>query len=306
MNILITGARGPAGQALLAQFAEARHNHHRIIGVDMRPVDHPVLHAAAQVPAADDPEMIEHLSELVHRHDIDVIIPTVQEELPIVARAAEECLLYPARVVVSAPEDVEVSCDKYRTMLHLEETWVPIPRFTRPEFHRDPASVGEAVGDHAIIKPREGRGSRGVREIHPDLLSRDEWADIEENAVIQEFAPGQEFAPMVYIPPGDAPPTVVVVEKFCGPDYKAHEVRRVPADRYPDVGRIALGAARELGLRGPVDVDLRCLADGRPVVLEVNARFGANSALAPEILDALLEDLTADLVPGLSPDWDCR
>ena len=33
---------------------------------------------------------------------------------------------------------------------------------------------------------------------------------------------------------------------------------------------------------------LRRRADGVPVVLEVNARFGANSAHAPELLDAAL------------------
>ena len=41
-------------------------------------------------------------------------------------------------------------------------------------------------------------------------------------------------------------------------------------------------------LQGPLDVDIRRRADGTPVVLEVNARFGANSAHAPEILTALL------------------
>jgi carbamoyl-phosphate synthase large subunit len=41
-------------------------------------------------------------------------------------------------------------------------------------------------------------------------------------------------------------------------------------------------------LTGPVDVDIRRLADGTPVVLEVNARFGANSTYAPELLDMAL------------------
>jgi carbamoylphosphate synthase large subunit len=43
-------------------------------------------------------------------------------------------------------------------------------------------------------------------------------------------------------------------------------------------------------LQGPADVDIRCGADGVPAVLEINARFGANSAYAPEIVDALLDE----------------
>ena len=56
---------------------------------------------------------------------------------------------------------------------------------------------------------------------------------------------------------------------------------------------MALAAVRALGLTGPVDVDVRRLVDGRPVVLEVNARFGANSAAAPELLDAVLAAVRA-------------
>jgi len=35
---------------------------------------------------------------------------------------------------------------------------------------------------------------------------------------------------------------------------------------------------------------VRRRADGKPAVLEINARFGANIAFAPEILDAALAD----------------
>ena len=56
----------------------------------------------------------------------------------------------------------------------------------------------------------------------------------------------------------------------------------------PGIAELALGAARTLGLTGPVDIDIRLRNDGTPLVLEINARFGANSANAPEVLDAVL------------------
>jgi carbamoyl-phosphate synthase large subunit len=54
---------------------------------------------------------------------------------------------------------------------------------------------------------------------------------------------------------------------------------------------VALAACQAIGLRGPADVDVRRRADGTPVVLEINARFGANLTHAPEVLDALLADV---------------
>jgi carbamoyl-phosphate synthase large subunit len=37
-----------------------------------------------------------------------------------------------------------------------------------------------------------------------------------------------------------------------------------------------------------LDIDIRRRRDGTPVVLEINARFGANIRHAPEVLDAAL------------------
>jgi carbamoylphosphate synthase large subunit len=54
------------------------------------------------------------------------------------------------------------------------------------------------------------------------------------------------------------------------------------------LGGVAIAAARAAGLNGPQDVDIRKRGDGQPVVLEINARFGANIRYAQEILDATL------------------
>ena len=55
-----------------------------------------------------------------------------------------------------------------------------------------------------------------------------------------------------------------------------------------EISGLALAAVEALGLTGPVDLDIRRMPDGTPVVLEINARFGANSAAAPELLSAVL------------------
>lgn len=279
MNILLTGAAGPAGRALLAQFADLPD--HRVVGVDMNPFEHPALDHFRQVPAASDPAMIDVLVDLVREHRIDVLIPTVQEELPTIAAARDR--LRPATVVIGGERAVRDAADKYRTMLALDARGVSVPRFTCPEYHRSADSVIAAVGEHVILKPRSGRGSRGVRELHLHAGDAIDWA-ASPGLVLQEFAPGEEYAPMAY--PG-AEPIAVVVEKHSNENFQADSVRRIDC---PDVAQLALDAARALRLTGPVDVDVRRLASGQPVVLEVNARFGANSAHAPELLAAVLRD----------------
>lgn len=294
MKILITGVGGPAGQALLTQFTQPRHQDHQIIGVDMEPVSHPRLHHFALIPAASDPGMIDQLTDLVRRHRVELVIPTVQDELPQVAEATHQGQFHPARVLIGDPEGVTDSCDKYRTMIRLDEALVPVPRYTCPEYHSVPASLVEAVGECAILKPRISRGSRGVQKIYPAQMAQDDLQVIGSFNIIQEYAPGEEFSPMIYLPSSGRPPVVVIVQKISDASYRSVSVDRVPTGRYLDVARLAVEAARALNLTGPVDMDFRRLSDGQPVVLEINARFGANSAHAPEILDAILRDVAAE------------
>ena len=56
----------------------------------------------------------------------------------------------------------------------------------------------------------------------------------------------------------------------------------------PDVADLAAATSRALGLEGPLDIDVRRDGRGRPLVLEVNARVGANVRAADEVLDTLV------------------
>jgi len=147
--------------------------------------------------------------------------------------------------------------------------------------------VAANLGWPCLGKPRVGRGGRGVTVYH-----KQDWEAItalDDRFILQEFAPGTDYAPNVYLD-GTGHAVVVVLEKTRlkeGIVGNALEVQRVDT---PDVAALAVSAGRALGFRGPLDVDVRRRAAGLPVVLEINARFGANLAHAPEVLDAMLAD----------------
>src|SRR5690606_39139068 len=109
-------------------------------------------------------------------------------------------------------------------------------------------------------------------------------------------APGAVSCPQVYQPPTTGETQVVVLEKTGrkqGRVGNATTVTRLPEGDAADVADVARAATEALGLVGPLDMDVRRLGDGTPVVLEVNARFGAVSASAPELLDAVLGEWPA-------------
>jgi carbamoyl-phosphate synthase large subunit len=291
MRIMITGAGGPAGRALARQLAPGPH---WVLGVAMDTTAAAPFDAMATVPAAADPGMLPRLRELLAEHRIDVFIPTVSDELPQVAAAAAGLREF-ARVEIGTADAVATAHDKYLTMLRLAGAGVPVPRFALPSAFASAEEVLAVLGSPLIAKPRVARGGRGVQLAYtPADLA---WEQLGDETILQEFASGTEYAPMVHSPAQDAEPVVAVVEKTelkQGLVGNAASAQRVVQGGCDDVARVAAAAVRAMGLLGPVDLDIRRLPGGEPVVLEINARFGANSELAPEILRGVLASHAVD------------
>jgi carbamoylphosphate synthase large subunit len=278
-KILVTGIGGPAGRNV-TQLLLARG--HAVIGTDMRDVSMPGL-SLHIIPAANDPSFLEHLLQLAIQEETDLLIPTVTEELPIVAERWSGRSSIP--VMIGPFAAVNTANDKYLTAEHLAQNSVAVPRYCLPSQVKSVADIARVIGWPCLSKPRIGRGGRGVtvweEKDYPLMHTLD------DRSILQEFLPGTDYAPNICIGrTGHA--TVIVLEKTKlreGNVGNAAEVQRVVA---PDVAELTTAAAEALGFTGPLDIDIRRRADGSPAVLEINARFGANIAHAPEVLDAAL------------------
>lgn len=265
----MTGVGGPAGRAV----ALALHRRgHVVLGVDTEPVRLPGIRTTL-VPAATHPGFPRALHGIAAGVGADLVIPTVCEELVVLAGHRS------AVPVVVAPEPgVRLAADKWLTARALHRAGVAVPRTVLA------GTYGQFLGLPVLSKPRRGRAGQGV-VVHRDGRG---LAELDGATVLQEFAPGVEYCPAVYR--GRGLDVVVVLEKIAlaqGRVGNAVAVRRVDT---PDVAALARAAVTALGLTGPVDVDIRRRANGMPVVLEVNARFGAHAASVPELFDAVLAE----------------
>lgn len=282
-RIVVTGIGGPAGRSVVGLLRERGHV---VIGTDAKVASLPGV-KFLHVPPACDRRFLTELLTIAVRERADLLIPTVSEELPVLAARGPAWQGIP--VMLSSRRAVLLANDKYLTCETLTRKGVAVPRFILPSQLDSPGDVAGTIGWPCISKPRVGRGGREVT-----LLSPSDWpfvASLDDRYLLQEFAAGTDYAPNAYIEPGGGAPIVVVLEKTVlegGIVGNATEVRRVIA---PEVADLAAAAATALGLCGPLDIDIRRRGDGIPVVLEVNARFGANVAEAQEVLDATLAAL---------------
>jgi carbamoylphosphate synthase large subunit len=285
-KIIVTGIGGPAGRNV-SNLLFARG--YDLVGTDMKPQDEKRF-PFFQVPAADHPAFLKTLRKIASGEKVDWIIPTVSEELPVLGLGWNWNDEFP--LLLSSGDGVVTANDKYLTSQKLSSKGVAIPRFVLPSQVHSPEELAEKIGWPCISKPRVGRGGREVTW-HP----QEDWpvvSSLSDHYILQEFASGTDFAPNVFANPGKNS-TVVVLEKTElkeGIVGNAKSVKRVDA---ADVASLAAAAANALNLRGPLDIDIRRRLDGLPVVLEINARFGANIAYAGEVMDAALNYIEASL-----------
>ena len=281
-SFLVTGIGGPAGLSVSTLLLE--HNK-RVVGTDIRLITLPGV-TFYPVPPANAPDFLSAIHAIAESTQVDLIIPTVSEELPVFASGWGWRKEFP--VLVSSARAIKIANDKYLTACALSASGVSVPRFALPSQLHSPREVAQKIGWPCISKPRVGRGGREVTW-HPEQ----DWpaiAGLGDGTILQEFASGTDFAPNVYLGQNGVA-IVVVLEKTElkeGIVGNAKSVRRVDAS---DVAELAAAAASTVGVFGPLDIDIRRRSDGVPVVLEINARFGANIRHAPEVLEAVLSTI---------------
>jgi carbamoylphosphate synthase large subunit len=284
-KILITGVGGPAGRSVSTLLLE---RHYPLIGTDMRDLED-LNFPFFQVPPARHAQFLEVLCKIAEESQVDLIIPTVSEELPVFARSWKNYSHIP--VLVSAPTAVEIADDKYLTAVALSNAGVAVPHYLLPSQIHSREDISGHIGWPCISKPRVGRGGREVTlRYEADF---EQVVALGDSYILQEFAGGTDYAPNVYCGP-EGQHLEIVLEKTelkQGLVGNAKAVRRIED---PLVAGTAFSAACAVGLSGPLDIDIRRKMDGLPVVLEINARFGANIGHAPEILDAVMRQLESN------------
>jgi len=272
-TIVVTGAGGACGLGAIRSLATE--TAHRVIGVDMKPTAAGIRFAddGRSVPPAADESWPAAMASVVDEFDADVIVPTVDEELAVLP-SLSAALAGEVPIVAPRQDVIDLAMDKYRTAQRLSAAGHPVPKTwlgTEAE-SIDPAAFP------IVVKPRQGRGSRGVERVaDPEALAAhlSETPHEPEELLCQEWLTGTEYTTSVV---GTAANRLLGV---------------VPKEAIEKDGSTVLGATRRtpsvvetcqelfetLAPAGPLNVQQIVDDDGVPRVIEINPRFSSTSCL---------------------------
>jgi len=292
-TVLVTGVGGAGGIGAVRSLRERAG--HEVIGVDMDP-EAPGLHLAddgVTVPAATDDAWADELADAVEQFDVDVVVPTVDEELAEIDRLRNT--LEDTPVVAPRSEVIDVSLDKYRTHERLAAAGHPVPDTWLGSEH-------DAVDPSAfplLVKPRRGRGSRGIQRVddQSELLAHLDASDYDpDELLLQEFIDGAEFTTSVVATQGGRLLGIVPKEALEKDGSTVTGVTR----RSPAVRAECKALAETLDPRGPINVQQMVAEDGTPYTIEINPRFSSTSCLTAaagvDEFDLLVRDALGESV----------
>jgi carbamoyl-phosphate synthase large subunit len=296
-----TGSSGPtvlvvaAGRrtTLVRAFVEAtRTRGGRTIAGDVDPLA-PALYLAdeaVRLPRTTDPGYIRAVLDVVERHHVGLLVPTIDTDLPSLAHNVEMLRTAGCRLALSSASFIRITGDKVRTTDTFESLGIDVPIRWLP-----PIEDIDGLPERVVVKPRNGSASVGVHEVGRDQLAG--IIGLVTDPIVQEVLDGPEITidalldfdgrPLHYVPRrriktvGGESIEGVTLEH--DPSFEAWIVK-------------VLERAARLGAAGPLTLQAFLTPRG-PVLTEINPRFGGGYPLGLAA-GATYPDWLLDLVDG--------
>src|SRR5438874_5455703 len=189
INVLITAASRRVPLVRAFRDAVSKFGKGRVITTDINPLS-PALyfgHKHHIVPLTTDRYYIPILESICDAEDVNLIIPTIDDELPIFGRALHRFDQLGIAVAVSNEKTSNTCNDKYEMYRFCQANGIETPR-TRLADEVDFSELQYPI----YVKPRFGRGSVNVFAVNNETQLR-LFLNYVPDAIVQDNLIGAEF-----------------------------------------------------------------------------------------------------------------
>ena len=259
-TVLVTGIGGNVGQGILRNIRAAFPDI-RLIGTDIRhaTAGHHFCDGTHRVPYCYDDGFADRLIDICERERVELIIPGTDYEVVYIGDLASRL---PA--VLGAPPDVaRLFLDKLETHRAFAESGIPFAAACLP---RDYAGQFDSL----LVKPREGRGSRGLH------ISPSDPTDFDDSYMVQQLLVGKELTTAFYVTKSKAIHGDITFERELADGTTERCATTSAYDRL--VRPIIEAITTHFDIRGPCNVQAMLTDSDSLVPFEINCRYsGTNS-----------------------------
>ena len=298
LTVMVTAAGAQFTPGLFRCLRENGERDIRIIGVDCDEdaTIKQMVDVVYKVPKVSDAGYVDSLLAICHQEHVDVLLPSMSAELPLLIGSKDKFQVNGTHVSVGSAKAVSTCLSKLRLYEFMQSHDIPTPKYHAIRSLKEFDEALEYIGypNHAVcIKATQLSGSRGIRIIDPkksrfdilfgekpnslyttydelhSILSEKE-SDMPE-IMAMECLTGEEFSVDILADHGK-------VLYMCGRRSETI-VASIPqsATLFEDTRayEIVTRLTEVLGLDGNADFDFRYNSEGVPVLMECNPRIAA-------------------------------
>lgn len=290
IRLLLTCCLGYYMKETVACFKASREYEVTVIGLDMNPMSHNIndIDVFYQVPASTTPGYFDIVMDIARKEHVDIVMPLHSKEL--VPFALRRDLFEAEGMLLAVPpvEGLRIANDKILSFRHMRKIGLPVPETLVTKDADEAIAFVRAHPDMTFVtKFSDSCGARGFHVISdkpvpgaaPEITVRPEELahiiDGQTEILLQTYLPGMEYTTDMVLSQGKC---VAVYTKEC--TVMEHGViRQATIVNRPDVEDLCIRFAESLHLCGNIGFDLKCDANNKTMIIDVNPRITATVGL---------------------------
>lgn len=232
--------------------------------------------SAAVSPYAGEEAFLPWLTEICNREQIQMVLTGVEENIMAIMAGLETFEKGTKAVFIASDLDkLKIGQDKLLTCRWLKENGLHFPKYCSCTDRQGIDALVKEAGFPLIVKPRTGKGSRGVRKIE----NKEELAFYTGQAdyILQECIGDEtkEYTVGCYVDKqGILKETIVMHRKLVDGTTAVAEVVQEE-----EVAREAKRICEAFAPRGPLNIQMRVNEKGEAVCFELNVRFSGTTPM---------------------------
>ena len=225
------------------------------------------------VRSVDKSGYLQDLLNIVKTDKVDLIVPTVDLDLKLLAANKQKFEKLGCKVLISSPEVIDICQDKRKTFKFLNKNGFDTP----VTMSRQAALIKKDMAYPCFLKPWDGYASRGSAKVE-NKMELKVLANKIPNCIVQEYICGDEYTCDVFVDFDGLVRCVVPRKRI---EVRSGEVNKGQIIKDKQVMETAAKAVEALGA-GPGVITLQLFKDriGRIAIIEINPRFGGGVPLA--------------------------
>lgn len=250
-----------------------------------------------EVPRITDPDYIPFLVSYCEEHNVDVLIPTIDTDLLLLAENKER--FKKTRVIISAPESIRICRDKRLTGDFFQRAGVkcPVPVDDYKKYN---------LGFPAFIKPKDGSSSINAYKVN-DQEELESLAELVPDYIVQPFIEGTEYTVDAFC---DFEGNPVLITPRIRLAVRSGEVLKTQICQDKTIIAEAKRIIKAFKPCGPITIQLiRDVKSGDDYYIEINPRYGGGAPLSmkagadsSEVMLKLLSGRKVDYIEEAAED----